>query len=175
MKIGGIDPRHLKAEYDLVLPRGDSFIVFKAIGLPNMDEFQKFCPEPKPPGKMTKDGWAPNPDDKNYQSVLEEYNKRRLAYIVVKSLEPSDIEWDTVNLNHPGTWAHWENDLKNAGLTQIECNRVVALVLEANSLDEAKLRQARDVFRQGLLQASQESGGQNTEPVSTPSGEPVSV
>jgi hypothetical protein len=174
MKIGGVDPRQFKAEYDLVLPRGDGFIVFKARGLPNMDEFDKFCPEPKPPRKLTKDGWVDNTDDKNYKSIVEEYNKRRFAYIVVHSLEPSEIEWETVVLDRPGTWANWSDDLKNNGFTQIECNRVIALVMEANCLDELKLKQAREVFQRGLRQASEESSGQATEPENTPSGEPVS-
>ena len=56
---------------------------------------------------------------------MAEYQKRRMAYIVVHSLEPSQIEWDTVQLDNPSTWANWETDLKNGGLSQMECNRVL--------------------------------------------------
>jgi hypothetical protein len=114
-----------------------------------MDEFNTFCPEPKAPGKLTKDGWVPDTKDEGYQSVMAEYQKRRVAYIAVRSLEPSQIEWDTVQADNPSTWCNWENDLRAGGLSQIEINRVLALVLEANCLDEAKLKKAREVFLQG--------------------------
>ena len=91
----------------------------------------------------------PDLDDKDYQSVRTEFQKRRTSYIVVRSLEPSEIEWDTVKPNDPSTWGNWESDLKNAGFSQMACNRVLELVLEANSLDEEKLKRAREVFLHG--------------------------
>lgn len=173
MKIGGIDPKTLPAETVLVLPRGEEVIVFKARGLQDMDEFNKLCPEPTPPRKMTKDGLVADVTNSNYKTDMDHYGKRRLAYMVVKSLEPSEIEWDTVDVHVPGTWTNWEQDLKNAGLTTVEANRVIGLVLEANSLDESKLKQARDVFLRGPLVESEKSFGPTTEPANTPSGEPV--
>jgi hypothetical protein len=149
MKIGGVDPRTLPAEEILVLPRGDQRIVLRARGLEDMEPFKALCPEPQMPGKLTKDGWVPDAEDAGYKSVMEEHGKRRLAYMVVRSLEPSQIEWDTVQLDNPATWNNWEADLKQGGMTQVECNRVLSLVLEANCLDEAKLRKARAVFLQG--------------------------
>jgi len=149
MKIGGIDPRTLPTEEVLVLPRGDNRIVFRARGLESMDEFNKLSPEPKAPGKLTRDGWVPDTADEGYQSVMAEFSKRRTGYYMVHSLEPSEIEWDTVQADNPSTWCNWEDDLRGAGLSRIEINRVSALVLEANCLDEAKLRKAREVFLQG--------------------------
>lgn len=173
MRIGGIDPKTLPTEEILVLPRGDQQLVFRAIGLPNMDEFNKLCPEPQPPGKLTRDGFVPNTDDDNYKSVLASYNKRRTAYMIVKSLEPSQIEWDTVDLSNPSTWAHWDQDLRNGGLSQVEINRIVQLVFEANCLDEDKLKKAREVFQRGQQLAPVASSGPSTERVPTPSGEPA--
>ncbi len=149
MKIGGIDPRTLPTEEVLVIPRGEEIIVFYASGVTNMDEFKKFCTEPEPPVKFTKDGRVPDEKDKDYQTDMAEYLRRRLAFIVVNSLVPSKIEWDTVKMDNPATWANWEEDLKNSGMTQMECSRVLNLVLEANCLDEKKLRKAREVFLQG--------------------------
>jgi hypothetical protein len=149
MKIAGVDPRTLPSEEILVLPRGDKQIVFRARGVDDMEEFKKLCPEPTPPGKLTKDGYVPDTEDEGYRSVLREYHKRRLSYIAVRSLEPSQIEWDNVQMDNPGTWANWESDLKGGGLSQIEVNRVLALVMEANCLDEAKLKKARELFLQG--------------------------
>ena len=54
-----------------------------------------------PPGKMTRDGWVPMPDDPTYQQLMSEWGQKRLGYMIVKSLEPSKVEWDTVNQADP--------------------------------------------------------------------------
>ena len=105
--------------------------------------------------------------------MLGEWAKKRLGYMVIRSLAPSEIEWDTANVNDPRTWANWEDDLKSGGLTQVECNRVLALVLEANALDEAKLQKAREVFLAGQAPMPPEFSGPATEPANTPSGTPA--
>jgi hypothetical protein len=173
MKIGGVDPSTLCNEVVLVLPRSEQNIVFRARGLKDMSEFDALCPLPKPPGKLTKDGWVANTDDPTYQQIVAEWGKKRLGYIVTRSLGPSEIEWDTVKMEDPRTWANWEEDLKNGGLTQIETNRVLALVMEANALDEHKLQKAREVFLRGQEPMPPEFSGQATEPANTPSGKPA--
>jgi hypothetical protein len=175
MKIGGVDPKTLPKEEILVLPRGEQEIVFRAVGIPDYDEFDKLCPEPKPPGKLTKDGWEANEDDPDYKSVLANHNAKRLAWMAVKSLEPSEIEWDSVVPSKPSTWTNWQKDLKEAGFSQVECNRVMQLVFQANCLDEEKLKRAREVFLLGQQPAPSEFSGQSTEPENTPSGEPASA
>ncbi len=149
MKIGGIDPKTLPCEEILVLPRGDDQIVFRATGLKDMEDFEKLCPVPEPPKKLTKEGAIADTKDKGYQDALNGYLRRRMAYMLINSLQPSDIEWDTVQVENPSTWLNWEDDLKNAGLSKVECSRVMSLVMAANSLDEAKLEKARLSFQRG--------------------------
>lgn len=173
MKIGGVDPKTLCNEVLLVLPRGETDLVFRARGLKDMDVFNAKCPQPKPPGKLTRDGHVPMPEDPTFQVVLGEWAKKRLGYIVVNSLKPSNIEWDSVKDDDPRTWTNWEKDLRDGGLSEIECSRVLAVVMEANALDEDKLRKAREVFLLGQVQASQESSGPATEQANSPSGAPV--
>ena len=174
MKIAGIDPKSLSNEVILVLPRGDKEIVFRAKGLPDMAEFDTLCPAPKPPGKFTKEGWIPNLTDPTYQQVISAWSKKRLGYMVFKSLAPTEIEWDTVSESDPRTWSQWDVDLKNAGLTQVECNRVLGLVLEANALDEAKLQKARQVFLVGQAPMPAEFSLPLNAQQSSLSGEPAS-
>jgi len=152
MKIAGIDPKTLPPEDILVLPRSGGNITFTARGLPDMDEFNKLCPEPTPPTINMATGPQPDLKDAGYTSQVAEHTKRRWAYITVKSLEPSAIEWDTVVLDQPGTWVNWENDLKANGFTAVECNRVFGLILSANSLDERKIQKARELFLAGQPQ-----------------------
>ena len=173
MKIAGVDPKTISPEYTLVLPRGEDVIVFKARGLQDFDEFHKFVPEPVPPKKMTRDGLIADTNNPNYKNDMDIYAKRRLAYMVVKSLEPTGIEWETVNPDDPGSWVNWEEDFKSAGFTQIETGRITGLVLEANCLDEAKLKQAREVFLRGPQPGLAGTSGLTTEPASTPSGAPA--
>lgn len=175
MKIGGIDPKGLCNEVILVLPRGDQELVFRARGLSDMDEFQALCPAPKPTGKMTKDGWVPNLNDPTYQQMMSDYADKRLAYLMIKSLVESNIEWDVVNINDPRTWVKWQDELKGAGLSQVEINRIVGIVMEANCLDEVKLKKAREVFLLGQAPMPAEFSGPLTAPASTQSGAPVSV
>lgn len=175
MKIGGVDPSTLSTEEILVLPRGDKEIVFRAVGVPDYEPFNKLCPEPKPPGiYKPKEGWVPNEDDPSYKDMMETYGRKRLAWLIISSLEPSDIEWDEVSLNNPSTWMQWEQELKTAGLNQVECNRVQNLVFQANCLDENKLIQARESFLVGQQPVPSEFSGPSIEPENLPSGEPAS-
>jgi len=173
MKIAGIDPNSLSRETLLVLPRGETQIVFRAKSLKDMTEFNAICPFPKAPGKLTKDGFVPNTNDATYKQVMEQWSAKRLDYMVIKTLEPTEIEWDTVDAANPKTWANWEADLKNGGLSQFECNRVTALVLESNSLDDEKLEKARAIFLAGQQQEAASCSGQASAPASTSSGEPA--
>jgi hypothetical protein len=164
MRIGGVKIEG-PAEEILVLPRGEQMLVIRARAV-NLDEFDVLCPEPKPPGKLTKDGWIPDTDNESYRQVINSHNEKRIAYLVVKSLAPSEIEWDTVEVENPRTWTNYVQDFKAAGLTTIEVNRVVQCVMRANSLDEDKLEQARKVFLLGQAQAQKESSGPSIEQAS---------
>jgi hypothetical protein len=175
MKIAGVDPKTLCNETILVLPRGEETMVFRAAGLKDMDEFNTLCPVPKPPGKLTKDGWVANDNDPTYQQVVSEWGRKRLGYMITRSLIPSQIEWDTVKYEDPRTWSSWDTDLKNGGLTQTEVNRVLGLVLEANALDESKLQKAREVFLRGQAPMPSEFSGLVSAQANTPSGEPANA
>ncbi len=154
MKIAGVDPTTVPSEHILVLPRGnDQSIVFRATGLESMDDFYRLCPIPEPPMMLKGGRKVPDVENKDYQVAVESHANKREAYMVIRSLEPSQIEWDTVRLDKPSTWLNWENDLKTAKFSIIEIRRIHRLVLEANCLDEAKLEEARKSFLLGMQTA----------------------
>jgi len=175
MKIGGVEIQG-PAEEVLVLPRleGEN-IVIRARAVADMDEFEALCPLPTPPGIRTKDGWKPNANDETYMQRVQQHGELRFAYMVLKSLEPSNVEWEKINISDPSTWMEWQKELKEAGISSTEVNRIIVCVMQANALDEAKLKEAREVFLRGPVQEPGEYYGPDTELESTPSGDPASV
>jgi hypothetical protein len=174
MKING-QSVDAPSEEVLYLPRGSKVIEFRAVAIPDFEEFDKLVPEPKPPGKRTKEGYIPNPQDPGYQQIMANHNLQREGYMVVRSLAPSNIEWDIVQPDNPATWSKWRADLKAAGFNFAEVSRILNLVLSANCLDEAKIARARDAFQQGKAAESEDTTSQSSEPVNTPSGEPAAA
>jgi hypothetical protein len=172
MRIGGVEVNGLPREI-LVLPRGDQEIVFEACALADWDEFNALCPEPKPPGIRTRDGFVPDKDDPTYKQILTNYKAQQFAFLVIRSLEPSEVEWEIVDVSNPSTWKKWSDELQEAGLTQIEVNRVIQLVLDANCLNEARLKEARELFVRGRQQAEADSSGLLIEQGFGQSGEPA--
>jgi hypothetical protein len=174
MKIGGVEVNG-PCEEILVLPRmNGEDIVIRAKAVPDMDEFNTLCPEPKPRGIRTKkDGYKLDYDDPNYKKQKERYNELHTAYIVLRSLAPSEIEWATVKMDQPSTWLEWQKELKDTGFSVFEVNRIVMTVMSANALDEGKLEKAREVFLLGRAQEQEKSYGPQDEQQNMPSGEPV--
>jgi len=150
MKIGGVEVT--SCEEILVLPRpeGTPDIPFTAIAVSINDEFDKLVPEPAPPTVLKKGGKSvPDFNDKDYKETVKRRDSQRFAFMILKSLEPSNIEWSTVDLEKPNTWLKWDKELKEAGLSETEINRVIATVMAANSLDEDKIDAARKNFLLG--------------------------
>ena len=174
MRIGGRELKGLNESF-LVLPRPDGDLVFRAPAIPDYDEFNKLCPEPVAPVVLTKEGSKPDEQDTGYLARLAHREVLRIAYLMVKSLEPSQIEWDTVKMDSPSTWPNYKDDFKKNGISAVEMNRIWALVSEANSLSEDKLEAARARFLHGQVQGSRKSSSPSTERGTSPSGEPASA
>jgi len=173
MKIGGLEVNGPTEEV-LVLPRLGDNIVIRCQAVLDMEPFVAMCPEPKAKALLVAGGWKKNDKDPGYLEQCEEHSTMRFAYIAIKSLEPSNIEWDTVVEDKPSTWSLWDSELRDAGLSSIEINRVIMCIMSANCLDESKLEKARESFLLGLAEAPEKSSGPDSEPPSTPSGEPAS-
>lgn len=162
MKIGGVVVSGPNVEV-LVLPRPANNIVIKAKTVPDFKEFEQMVPYPNAPGVRTKDGFKKDTKAPAYRDEVARYEALRFAWLIIKSLEPSEIEWSTVDLDKPSTWLEWEKEFKDAGLSEVEVNKITVTVMQANSLDEAKLQAARDAFLLGQQVQASDTSGQSTE------------
>lgn len=166
MKIGGVEVKG-PAEEILILPRLDGDIVIRARAVTEFEDFQEQFKEPKPPVLMTPKGAIPDLKDEGYLQQKANHEQLQHAFLMLKSLEPSEIEWETVNMDDPKTWPNWKEELLAAGLSAVELARIQNTVAAANCLDEGKLEKAREVFLRGLEEQAKLSSGQSTEQPST--------
>jgi hypothetical protein len=120
-------------------------MVLKAITA--YEDFEKVCPAPVPPKVMLPGGkTSENIEAPEFKKALEDYANKQTNWMYIKSLEPSNIGWDTVNIADPSTYENWEKDLLKAGLTQIEITRIKNGCLKAQGLDSEKIEKAKKSF-----------------------------
>lgn len=139
-----------------------NLLVFWAQPLWNYDDFEERCPKPVPEGtavKFTPDkGKIIDWQDPNYLEQLRAYGQKKWGYLVLKSLEPSNVIFDNARLDDPDTWSNVGEELDRE-LAYYEKAAVLKLVDEANALDKAKLEEnLQSFFRQAGLKPGGESG-----------------
>lgn len=175
MKIKGKEIKSSNIEF-VVLPRNDGDIVFECHAVLDYKPFDLMCPEPKPPFKMLPGGQKLiNVEDAKYKEKLSAINLRKISWMVLKSLEPTGIEWDTVKMDDPETWGNYIADFQKAGFSEVEINRIVMGVMAACSLDEAKIEEARQRFLTSRRDTAENSSIQMDAQQNTPSGESANV
>src|SRR4030042_3160573 len=127
--------------------RSEGDIFLKAQAILDMNEFDKMCPAPKPPKRKIGTEDVPNLKDVNYLKALDLHAENRLNWMIITSLKATeDLEWETIDLGDSSTWRNVRKELKDSGFTEFEINRIIAGVMTANSLNEAKLEEARERF-----------------------------
>lgn len=134
----------------IIIPRGDNQIVLKACAVLDYSEFEKLCPEPKAPWIM-KPGGVKEQDYKDikYIAAIRQRVTKQTYFMFIKSLEATPgLEWETINMQDPGTWLNFEKELEISGFSAIERNMITRSVMIANNLDEQKIEEARQRFIQ---------------------------
>ena len=152
MKFHGKPVPKAPTEY-VVIPRGDENVVIHCVPISDPESFNKLNPEPTPP-EIIKPGNIRVPDfeDKAYVELVQKRNELRHAWMVIETIKSTPgMEWETVKMGDPATWANWEKELRDSGFSVMEINRIVAGVWTANGLDEAKLDKARKDFLASLV------------------------
>ena len=164
-------------EVVIIIPRGnDDDIILTAGAVLSYDDFDAIVKEPVPPTIMHKGETVSRPllTDPEYLKKQNEYHTLRLSWLMLKSLSATKgLEWDTIDLSDPSTWNDYEKELRSAGFSSIEVGRIIKGCMEANSLDQTKIDEARNRFLAVQRQALVDSTSQMGEPKSTPSGVPA--
>ena len=132
----------------IVIPReGEDDIILMAAAVLDDSEFLKICPEPVPPTKVIP-GEPDQPflDDPTFKAKVEEHNQRSVDWMFIKSLSATEgLEWDTVDLNDPGTWANYREELGTV-FSKGEVAHIISKVMLANAMDQSRLEEAHKVF-----------------------------
>lgn len=147
MKVGGV-PIDGPKKVVLVLPRDSGDLVFTFVAVTDDGEFDKLYPAPIPPKTFltatqeTKSDY----DDADYQRRSLEHQRARNGWVFLKSIESSNIEWDSVKMSDPATFDKWDQDFRKAGLSINEVNHIWLHYLKANVLTDDMLNEARNRF-----------------------------
>ncbi len=136
----------------IVLSRsnGQPDIPFKFQAIIDYEPFNKLVPEvelrytQKPGGKGEVD--LTNPE---YKRLVKERLERLSAWSFLTSISVTPgLAWETVDLLKPDTWLGYIDELKKAGISDVEVGQLWVAFNEANGLSDAKLKEARDRFLQ---------------------------
>jgi len=150
----------------VVIPRAKGDLVFKMQAVLDMTEFDTLCPEPTPPTivRVGESKGSPDLKDKKYLAEFKIYSARRFEFLILKSLQATtDLEWETIDMLDPQTWSNYQSELKASGFTDVEIGRLINGVLEANSLDDSKIEEARKRFLASQLGVEKLSSSQTDE------------
>jgi hypothetical protein len=140
----------------IVIPREGGDIVFTARAVTDADLFDKMVPPPTPP-TITRPGGVstPNFEDADYKTKLKKRERLQSSWMIIKSLEATEgLEWSIIKPEDPETWEHLTEEFKVSGLSEMEVARILSGVMTANSLNEAKLEEARKRFLAGRAQTA---------------------
>lgn len=152
--------------------RGTTVIKLQLQAVLSFEEFDRLVPIPKPPLVTNVKDKTQTLDFKSreYISKMEKYAKLKSAYIAIKGLESTEgLSWDTVNINEPDTWVNYQKELE-VTFTDMELNRLVDGINEANNPTERRLTEAFNSFTPSQ---DQEAGQQ--EGSSLPEGQPATA
>ena len=135
----------------VVLPRGDKpedSLIFMCDAVLSYDEFDRLCPMPVPPKKVFAGGkMIDDMENPKFTSALEKHFDLRYKWMVITSLRATpDLEWETVDFQNPDSWNNYEKEL-SVVMTKAEINEIQLGVMNANSMNQERMKQAREFFQ----------------------------
>jgi len=154
MKLGGRKLSNNNLEI-VVIPRNDGDLVFKFRPVLSTESFDKLVKLPDIPIITDAQGTRSLPDDPEYRKNVLAYINLKSQWMFLDSISATEgLEWETVDIGNSKTWALYTDELREAGLTEIEAQMLSRAFEKVNSLNESHLEEARNRFL-ASLQGSQ--------------------
>ncbi len=127
-------------------PKGekiDNNIYLEANVVIDFSPFEDLCPLPDPPVIDN----VPDYNDADYRLKIIERNEKKIDWVFLESIkETKDLEWETVKMEDPETWANYHDELRKIGINEIQEKAITQQVLNVNVMDEERMEEARDSF-----------------------------
>jgi hypothetical protein len=132
----------------VVFQRPGGLVGFYAQPCWNFDEFNEHYPQPVPASVVyTPAGQKPDYKDPQYLQDCDKRDVARYGFMLAESLAPSNIVWDSLDVDDYKTFANVPDELRQS-LSHVEHAAVMRLVDEANALDADKLEALSSRFLQ---------------------------
>lgn len=140
----------------VVFPRAQGNLIFHIKGVASFEGFESSCPRPTPPRILKRGQQVENTEDATFQKQFTAWLQQRQDWLLLEalSIDKNEITWEDVVMDDPSTWTKVNDELKAAGLTQVELNRLIDKVYEVNALSERGMETARANFLQMTLLGS---------------------
>lgn len=135
MKLAGVE---IDATYkkQIVFKRSKQDLVFKLVAVSDYEDFEKVCKTPEAPWitKRGEEEAVRSLDDPEYTKAMEDWAGKKYSWMCLKTLEPSEITWDSVDLSDSETYVNWTDDLLKAGFAEGEVIRLQREIATVNGL-----------------------------------------
>lgn len=153
MQIGGKELPKGRYKDFIVFPRpeGENIVLWAQALDDEWEQFEENYPMPKPPVVFKpQEGHVEDEDDEGYKGQMKAWTQLKMNFCMIQSITvPSEITWERVKEDDPGTWAEWRKELRESGVTVTEVQAVFNKVLEVNGLNQQLVEKARKAFLAG--------------------------
>jgi hypothetical protein len=150
-------------------------MLFRAQSVFDFTEFEKICPQPKPPVVVMSGVKSENFDHPKYKARIREWATRKGSWTILKSLEATPfLEWELVDPLKPETWHLYAEELREI-LMPNEVAEVESAVMIACALTSDKIEEATQSFLHGAGPDLLNVSSPTTEHTTTPDSEPASA
>ena len=136
-------------EVPIVIPRkSKEDIAFIATAVLDYSDHDKINVAPVSPVKTLPGGvQTPMLQDPKYVEDTQEWALRKTHWMVLTSLEATPgLEWESIDMDDPETWGDYQEEMKEAGLSDTEIGLIMSAVIEACGLDQTKIDLATESF-----------------------------
>lgn len=132
----------------IIFPRATGHLIFHVKGVASLEEFDTISPRPVAPKIMRRGITSANLDDPGYKQQLQAWADARQNWLILQALDcpENELTWEQVKLDDRSTWNLLESELRSAGLSDIEVQRLIAKVYEVNALSDRAMEAARNDF-----------------------------